>query len=119
MSSVTPVESADVFENLLKSHQRTVAKFGATWCGPCKVMSPGFVSVASTSGDQLQFVEVDIDDCWQSAEKYSVKSVPTLIVFEGGIEKKRHVGLLTPSKIESWLNEKLCENCRVRVSHFN
>lgn len=108
MSSVTPVENSDAFEALLKGQQKqTVAKFGATWCGPCKVMAPGFVSVASLSPDSsVKFVEVDIDECWQSAEKYSVKSVPTLIVFEGGVEKKRNVGLLSSAKISEWLNEK-------------
>lgn len=121
MSSVTPVENSDVFETLLKGHRQTVAKFGATWCGPCKVMSPGFVTIASLSSDaSVQFVEVDIDECWQSAEKYSVKSVPTLIVFEGGVEKKRHVGLLSSAKIAEWLNEKLKLRGRVwvRIPYF-
>lgn len=105
MPSVTPVENSGQFEVALLSHQRTVAKFGATWCGPCKVMAPGFVSVAAASGHHLQFLEVDIDECWQTAEKYGVKSVPTLIIFEGGAEKKRYVGLLTPAKLQSWLDD--------------
>ena len=59
---------------------KTVIKFGATWCSPCKQLSPIFTKVAHEFAEQYQFVEIDVDEKPDVASSYRVRSVPTTII---------------------------------------
>ena len=66
-----------------------VMKFYATWCGPCKAMS----QILSTMDDLPEIQEIDIDEHMETAAKFNVRSVPTLVmVAEDGTEVKRYTG---------------------------
>ena len=66
-----------------------VMKFYATWCGPCKAMS----RILSTMDDLPEIQEIDIDEHMETAAKFNVRSVPTLVmVAEDGTEVKRYTG---------------------------
>lgn len=63
---------------------KTVIKFGATWCSPCKQLSPIFTKVAheftQEFAEQYQFVEIDVDEKPDVASSYGIRSIPTLVI---------------------------------------
>ena len=71
---------------------KTAKYFGATWCGPCKTFKPVMNEVAG-EGHSVQFI--DIDRQQDLAAKYNVRSVPTVVIEEGGVEVDRVVGMQT------------------------
>jgi thioredoxin 1 len=71
---------------------KTIKYFSATWCGPCKTFKPVMNEVAG-EGHSVQFI--DIDRQQDLAAKYNVRSVPTVIIEEGGVEVDRVVGMQT------------------------
>ncbi len=71
--------------------------FWAEWCGPCKVMSPILNEVAAESNDEFLVAKVDVDKNQPLAQKYNVRSIPTLVAYRNGKEVARYVGIKTKS----------------------
>ena len=76
-----------------------VVDFFATWCGPCKMLSPMLDSVREQYEGMVRFVKVDIDLYPDLAEKYEIQSVPTLLFFNGGDLVRRESGFMSASEI--------------------
>ena len=86
--TVHTIHSAAEFQQMLKrarSKQLVVVDFYATWCGPCKQIAPKFEKMAA-SMPHVQFVKVDVDQCKEVSQKYSVTSMPTFKMLKGGKE---------------------------------
>ena len=73
--------------------------FYATWCGPCKVLAPIVEKIADDFEGKLKVGKVDIDKAPQTARKYGITSVPTVMVFEGGEKKAAHIGVAKRDKL--------------------
>ena len=71
-------------QNSIKSDKPTLIDFFATWCGPCKTMTPIVDQLQRKMGNQLTVLKVDIDKNQHAAEFYKIKSVPTFILFRNG-----------------------------------
>jgi thioredoxin 1 len=81
----------------------TITKYSASWCQPCKMLAPIFEQVKSeVSGVSFQSIDVDQDS--QSAIKYNIRSVPTIIIEKDGQEVKRIVGMSTKESLISTIN---------------
>ena len=86
--------SKDTFEaEVLKSDMPVLVDFNAQWCGPCKSMRPILDELAETNPG-YKIVSIDIDEEDELAEDYDVISIPCLVVFKGGEEVNRSVGLI-------------------------
>ena len=85
----------------LENKMKTAKYFTATWCGPCKAFKPVMNEVAS-EGYSIQFI--DIDENKSLASKYGVRSVPTTVIEENGIEVDRFVGALPKHSVIQRLN---------------
>jgi thioredoxin 1 len=83
-----------------------VKKFYAEWCGPCKVLTPLMENV-KTKFTNVQFENVDIDSQFEVAQKYFVRSVPTVIIEKNGKEVQRFVGVQSELAYINALNENL------------
>jgi thioredoxin 1 len=96
---------------------KTVIRFGASWCGPCRVYSPIFHKVSEMdefNGIEFKTVDVDEEDGEELVEKYKVMGVPTTVVLDenDGVLEKQH-GLMTESTLIDLLN-KLIESERMK-----
>lgn len=87
------------FDEMINSTTPTLVDFYATWCGPCKMMSPLLEQVASEMGDKTKVIKVDIDKNRDAAAEYGIRSVPTLLLFKEGEIVWRQSGLPPKSMI--------------------
>ena len=74
--------------------------FSATWCGPCKVFKPVMTEIAS-EGHSVEFIDIDQEK--NKAQKYNVRSVPTVVIEENGVEVDRFVGALPKESVKNKL----------------
>lgn len=81
------------FDELINSEKPTLVDFYATWCGPCKMMSPLLEEVATELGESTKIIKVDIEKNKDAAIQYGIRSVPTLILFKEGEIVWRQSGL--------------------------
>ena len=77
--------------------------FWADWCGPCKMMAPHFAAVARGM-PEVRFVKVDTESSPKASGRYNIRSIPTLILFEGGREVARVSGAMQAGELKRWLD---------------
>ena len=96
--SILKVNDKNFEEEVLKSEKTVLIDFYADWCGPCKMLSPIVDEVAEEKED-IKFVKINVDESQETAFKYQIMSIPTLVVIQNGNEVKRSVGLIDKSEI--------------------
>ena len=89
------------FNNLV-SNGIVLVDFYATWCGPCKMLSPIIDEVAQEN-DDIKVVKVNVDESSDIALEYKVMSIPTLVVIKNGQEVARSIGVIDKSEIKNML----------------
>ena len=90
----------DEFEKIINESKPTIVDFFATWCGPCKMLSPILEKVEEDSKGEFNIVKIDVDENYDVAKKYGIMSVPTMIIFKDGDEQEKIVGLRQKNQIE-------------------
>ena len=100
--SVIEVSKSNFEAEVLKSDVPVLADFNAGWCGPCRAMKPMLEELAETNPG-FKIVSIDIDAEDELAEDYDVSSIPCLVVFKGGEEVNRSVGLIPKEAIAELL----------------
>ena len=103
---LSDVTDANFQADVLDSETPTLVDFWAPWCGPCRVVHPILEEIAAERED-LRIVSLNVDDNQQTAGKYEVLSIPTLILFKDGAEAKRVVGAMPKRRLESELEPAL------------
>jgi len=87
------------FDTVISESRAVLVDFHASWCGPCKAMEP---HLAAIDGTPLPVVKVDIDKAPEAASRFGIRSVPTLVVFQGGEPVDMKVGAQQPSALKAW-----------------
>jgi thioredoxin 1 len=80
-------------EAVLNMNTPMLVDFWAPWCAPCRALAPIVDALAKQYTGAVQFMKVNVDDNPQAAQRYGVQAIPTLILFRGGEEKQRMVGV--------------------------
>ena len=100
--------SLDNFDSEISSSNIPVlVDFWAEWCGPCKMLGPILEEISKELKDKLQIVKVNLDENQDLAMKYSIRSIPTLLLFKDGQLIDTKVGLLPKSDLVEWLGSKV------------
>jgi thioredoxin 1 len=100
-SGAAHIESTSQFDALIESGQRVLVDFYADWCGPCKMVAPTVDGLAVDS--EYPVVKLDIEEFENIASRYDVSSIPTFIVFDGGVPTERMLGVQDKSSLAAAL----------------
>jgi thioredoxin 1 len=87
------------FQDLITGDKPVLVDFWAEWCGPCKMMNGPLEEIASEKADRLAVAKLNVDENQATAMNHEVMSIPTMIVFQGGLEKKRIVGARSKAQL--------------------
>ncbi len=95
------------FSELLQDSKLVVVDFWATWCGPCRMLSPILDEVEEEMSDKLTVVKVNVDDADEVAAQYRIMSIPTLLFFKNGQVVDKTVGAMPKNVLVDKINSNL------------
>jgi thioredoxin 1 len=90
---VLEINDGNFESEVLSSEVPFLLDFSAVWCGPCKVLAPVVERLATEYKGKVKVGKLDIDESPGVASKFGIRGVPTVVVFKGGKESGRHVGV--------------------------
>ena len=106
-NSIVELTNSNYLSKLLKSDKPVLVKFWASWCRPCRTMTPKFHKAANTFKDKVTFAEVNVDTQKQVAQRYQIRSLPTMILFKKDKIINKTVGSLSQKQIEAFVKRSL------------
>lgn len=98
-------QNTETFSDIINGGTPVLVDFFATWCGPCKTMSPILKDFASQMGDRVRVVKIDVDKAPTTAETYKIQGVPTLILFKKGEILWRQSGVVQKNQLVKVVND--------------
>lgn len=97
------VTDASFDSDVLGATDPVVVDFWAEWCGPCRMISPALEEIASEMNGKVKIAKLNIDENPQTAVKYGVRSIPTLILFKNGEPTSMQVGAAPKGRLADWI----------------
>ena len=101
---VAPVSDKSFQADVLQSKEPVLVDFWAEWCGPCRAVGPVLDEVAGELQGKLKIVKLNVDENPETAAKYGIQSIPTLMIFKNGEMASRQIGASPKAKIVRWIN---------------
>ena len=93
--------------DVLQNDKAVLLDFWAEWCGPCKMIAPLLEEVAVSHADKLAVVKLNVDENPNTAQKFGIRSIPTLMLFKGGAVQAQKMGAMPKSQLEEFLETNL------------
>ena len=106
---VEQIDDGNFQEKVMEHSKNTpvLVDFWAEWCGPCKAIAPILDSIASEMGDKISIKKINIDENPQAPANFSIRSIPTMILFKDGSMADAKIGLGSEADLRNWINSKL------------
>ena len=105
MSEFTIDVNEENFDSVvINSDKPVLVDFWAEWCGPCKMIAPVLVELADEYGEKLKVCKMDVDANPDTAPKYGIRGIPTLILFNNGEVAGTKVGALSKSQLSAFID---------------
>jgi len=101
------VSDASFEADVIKSSQPVLVDYWAAWCGPCKMIAPILEEVASEYAGRLTVAKLNVDENQDTATKYGIRGIPTLMLFKDGQAAATKVGALSKSQLTAFLDGAL------------
>lgn len=92
-------------ENVIDNQKIVLVDFYTDWCGPCRIMSPRLKKLAENVKDQYVIAKINIDKNYNMTKRFSIRSIPTMIIFKLGEEVKRVSGIKDVEYLEELLSK--------------
>ena len=105
--SVLHVSDSEFNETVIQASGPVLVDYWAEWCGPCKMIAPVLDAIADEYAGKLTVVKINIDDNPQTPQHYSVRGIPTLMLFKGGQVAATKVGALTKSELTKFIDSNI------------
>ena len=105
--NIIEVNDTNFSDEVEKSDTPVLIDFSAEWCGPCRMFHPTLEAVASEYADRIKVGKIDVDQSPQTAGKFGIRGVPTVMIFRNGKVEASFVGLQPKDVITSALDEAL------------
>ena len=93
------------FESILKNNKYVLVDFFAQWCGPCKMLAPIMDELSEEYKDKIKIVKLDVDESPETAKKFDIMSIPTIIFFENGVAKDTLMGLVAKNILKEKIDQ--------------
>ncbi len=107
MSKPVPVEDGTFDQKVLRSDKPVLVDFWATWCRPCLMVAPVIDELSEEYDGKITFLKLDVDHNPQTASKYNVMSIPTIMVFKKGQPVTHYIGFRPKAELKKGLEEAL------------
>ncbi len=104
---IAHITDASFEQDVLKAERPVLVDFWAEWCGPCKMIAPVLEQLAEDYADRLQVCKLNIDDNQETAPKFGVRGIPTLILFRDGEVAATKVGAVSKAQLAQFLDSNL------------
>ena len=108
---VKDVSDSSFEKDVLGSDKPVLVDFWAEWCAPCRMLAPTVAAVAEHYGDNASVAKLNVDDNPSTAQRYGIKGIPTLIMFDDGAERERVLGVTS----EEAISLKIEKDSRARI----
>ncbi|NQE51327.1 thioredoxin [Herbaspirillum rubrisubalbicans] len=106
-SNIVTVTDASFEAEVLQSSQAVLVDFWAPWCMPCKMLAPLLADLADEFSDTLRIAKINADENQQSMEKYGVRGLPSMLLFIGGVERARLIGMQSKTRLVAFIEDQL------------
>jgi thioredoxin 1 len=102
--TTSKVTDASFKADVLDSSEPVVVDFWAEWCGPCKMIAPALEEIGNELQGRVKIVKLNVDENHQTATKYGIRSIPTLLMFKNGELAATQVGAAPKGRLAEWIN---------------
>lgn len=107
MAEVREITDANFETDVIKSDLPTLVDFWAPWCGPCRMVKPIVEELSEEYAGKVNFMKMDTDENPQIPAKYGIRSIPSLLIFQGGELKGTIVGFRPKGDLKKRIDEAL------------